>query len=237
MPELWHSFSPGDSAAPDAAIVRSDRGVTLVGGGEIAATALAEALALAPLLVAADGGADQALRHGHMPQAVIGDFDSITPAGRQAIAADRLHHVPEQESTDFEKALRAIDAPWILALGFSGQRVDHTLAAFSTLARHPNRRALILSDHDVCFLAPPALSLDLPPGTRLSLFPMGPVRGESAGLRWPIGGLDFAPHCRIGTSNEALGPVWLGFDAPRMLVILPRPQLGAVLSSTAPSAW
>ena len=51
------------------------------------------------------------------------------------------------------------------------------------------------------------------------------VTGRSAGLRWPIEGLHLAPDGRIGTSNEALGPVHLEFDAPGMLVILPRAAL------------
>ena len=236
MPELWHSFASGNSGSNAGAIVRSARGVTLVGGGEIAAAGLAEALALAPTLVAADGGSDGALALGRMPDAVIGDFDSISDAARRAIPADRQHVIAEQESTDFEKSLMSVAAPFVLALGFTGQRVDHTLAAFSVLARHPARRCLILSDHDLCFLAPRRVTLDLPAGTRLSLFPLGPVGGESRGLRWPIAGIGFAPDSRIGTSNEVTGPVHLGFDAPRMLVILPRGQLGAVLRAAAPSA-
>ncbi len=234
MPELWHSFDARDSGADGGAIVRSAGGVTLVGGGEIAAKGFTEVLALAPTLVAADGGADSVLALGQMPQAVIGDFDSITPAARRAIPADRQHVVAEQESTDFEKSLMAIAAPFVLALGFTGQRVDHTLAAFSVLARHPARRCLIVSDHDICFLAPPRLTLDLPRGTRLSLYPLGPVGGESRGLRWPIDGIAFAPDSRIGTSNEVAGPVLLGFDAPRMLVILPRPHLRATLHALVP---
>lgn len=219
-------------------LLRSQDGITLVGGAPLSARALAEALAIAPMLVAADGGADRLLRLGHLPQAVIGDFDSITPMARAALA-DRLHHLPEQDTTDFDKALRSVEAPFILGLGFSGARMDHGLAALNTLAQHPGRRCLILSGHDVAFLAPPDLRLDLPPGGRLSLFPLGPVQGQSEGLRWPIEGLAFAPAGTIGTSNRvAEGPVRLRFDAPRMLVILPRAGLAAALAGlSSASAW
>jgi thiamine pyrophosphokinase len=59
---------------------------------------------------------------------------------------------------------------------------------------------------------------------------MGPVRGlVSEGLRWPVAGLALSPDRRIGTSNVALGgPVRVGFDAPRVLVILPETELGQV---------
>ncbi len=219
-------------------IVQSSRGVTLLGGGELLPGDLDEALSLAPTLVAADGGADLALAAGRMPAAVIGDFDSISDKARAELPPALLHHVTEQDSTDFEKALRAVEAPFVLGLGFMGARVDHTLAAFTTLVTHEARCCILVGPQDVCFLSPLDLSLDLPPDTRLSLFPMGPVMGESEGLRWPIAGLRFAPDGRIGTSNQVTGPVRLRFDCRRMLAILPRlgllPTLRALVGPHAP---
>lgn len=218
----------------DNALVESLHGVTLVGGGPVGTRLLGRALALAPVLVAADGGADRALRLGHVPQAVIGDMDSVSEAARQRLAG-RLHPVAEQDTTDFDKALRMIRAPFVLGLGFAGARVDHGLAVLNTLARHPDRRCLILSGQDVTFMAPPQLALRLPLGTRFSLFPMGPVRGRSSGLRWPIEGLRFAPDAMIGTSNEVVSPqVTLEFDTARMLVILPIAQLHSALAALVP---
>lgn len=215
-------------------IVHSLHGVTLVGGAPVSRAALEGALRLAPTLVAADGGANRILALGHVPQTVVGDFDSISPAARVAFAA-RLHEVSEQETTDFDKALRLVAAPFVIALGFSGARADHGLAALNTLARHPGRRCLILGARDVMFLAPRALTLRLPVGSRLSLFPLGPVTGESEGLRWPIGGIGFAPDGRVGTSNEVSAPkVVLRFDSARMLVILPRVRVAAVLDALLP---
>jgi thiamine pyrophosphokinase len=226
-----------------APIVQSLRGVTLVGGAPVGGALLRQALAAAPCLVAADSGADRLLRLGHRPEAVIGDLDSISRTGRAALA-DRLHRIAEQDTTDFDKALRSIAAPHVLALGFAGARLDHGLAAFNTLVRHPARACLLAGPRDLAFLAPPALRLRLPVGSRLSLFPMGPVRGDSHGLRWPIAGIDFAPGGRIGTSNAVAAPeVRLAFDAPAMLVIVPRPALAAALAGLAeargggPSSW
>lgn len=214
----------------------SDLGVTLLGGGPILRPQLAEALAIAPTLVAADGGADHALRAGLRPEAVIGDLDSLSRAARVAFA-DRLQRVTEQESTDFDKALRHISAPFLLGLGFSGGRMDHGLAVLNSLVRHPQKRALILSGTDVIFHAPPGqnLALALPPGSRLSLFPLAPVTGRSEGLRWPIEGLAFSPAGVIGTSNIVRGErVELAFDAPGMLVILPRAALRSALRALLP---
>ena len=218
----------------DNAIVESQDGVTLAGGAPFGAALLAQALRLAPRLVAADGGADRLLRLGLEPEAVIGDGDSLSDVAK-ARFSDRLHWIAEQETTDFDKALRSIRAPFVLGLGFSGARLDHGLSVLNTLARHPGQRCLILSGSDLAFLAPPRLTLRLRPGGRLSLFPLGPVTGRSTGLRWPINGLRFAPDGRTGTSNQVAEPeVTLEFDSPRMLVILPRGQLAAALAALAP---
>ena len=61
-------------------IVESLHGVTLAGGGPFGAALLARALALAPVIVGADGGADRLLRLGAEPTAVIGDFVDIKKA-------------------------------------------------------------------------------------------------------------------------------------------------------------
>lgn len=216
-----------------SAIVESDRAVTLVGGGDLGPTDLDEALTLAPRLVAADGGAVAALAAGHPPEAVIGDFDSVTAAALEAIPADRRIRVAEQDSTDFEKCLARIDAPLVVAVGFLGRRVDHQLAAMATLAGRDGPPVVLLGRHDVVFHAPPRLRLDPPLGSRFSLFPMGRVTGRSEGLEWPIDGIAFAPDGRIGTSNRVTGPVRLAFDGPGMLVVMPR----AALASVARALW
>lgn len=210
-------------------IVQSSSPVTLVGAGSLARGALAAALQLAPCLVAADGGANVAVSAGHVPHRVIGDLDSVSARTRAAVPAARFLHVAEQETTDFEKCLMRIEAPYILGLGFAGPRADHTLAAWNALVRHPGRRCLILTARDAAFAAPRRIALDLTAGTRVSLFPMAAVAGRATGLRWPIEGLDFRPDGRIGTSNQAEGPVDMAFARPGMLVILPRAALSAAI--------
>ena len=219
-----------NSTEMDQVIVDTLQGVTLAGGGPFGKAALARALRFAPVIVGADGGANRLLRLNAVPQAVIGDFDSITAAARAQLA-DRLFPIGEQETTDFDKALRSIKAPFVLGLGFAGARLDHGLAVLNALVRQPDRRCLILGPKDVTFLAPRDLTLTLRVGTRLSLFPMGAVTGQSSGLRWPIAGLNFAPDGVIGTSNEVVAPrVQLHFDTDKMLIILPLACLTAVLA-------
>ncbi len=205
--------------------------VTLVGGGPVAPGQLAAALELAPEAVAADGGGDVPLPGGASFRAVIGDMDSLRDPAALRRAGVPLHSVIEQDSTDLEKCLYSVEAPLFIGLGFLGGRIDHHLAAMNALAKYPDTPVVLIGGGDLCFLCPAALELDLAAGTRVSLFPMGPVEGlVSEGLRWPVARLAFAPDGRIGTSNAALGGrVRLGFDAPRMLVILPAALLRQVV--------
>jgi thiamine pyrophosphokinase len=210
-------------------------GVTLVGGGELIPAFVTVSLTMAPCLVAADGGADAVLALGRVPEAVIGDLDSLSGAARQVLRPESLHLLTEQDTTDFDKCLRNIDAPFVVALGFTGARIDHALAAAHTLVRHPDRRCIMVGPADLCFVCPAALHLRLPVGTRFSLFPMAALRATSVGLRWPLDGLAFAPDRQIGTSNEtSQTEVYLTVDHPAMLVILPLDCLAAVIAALTP---
>lgn len=216
-------------------IVQSQDAVTLVGGGPVTRRDLAFAMARAPVVVAADSGADRALAAGVMPRAVIGDFDSISDAARAAIAPERQFRIAEQETTDFDKSLRSVDAPFVLAVGVTGARMDHGLAVLHALAKHRGAPCLVISAQDVAFHVPSKVTLHLRTGDRVSLFPMAVVAGASQGLHWPIDGLHFAPDATIGTSNMASDSVvHLQFDQPGMLVILPRARLDAAISALVP---
>lgn len=201
---------------------------TLVGGAPVSQEIIEKALVRAPYLVAADGGANTLLSAGLVPHRVIGDMDSISDAARRAFA-DRLHPIAEQDSTDFAKALRVTEASFTLAVGFGGARLDHALACLSELAR--SRAPVILLDETDCIsIAPPRLHLALAPGTRVSLWPLAQATGHSTGLRWPIDGLVLDPVGRVGTSNEATGPVTLMLDGGPVVLILPAASLDDLLT-------
>ncbi len=226
---------------PERPVVAGTSAVTLVGGGVLRPSDLHAAMALAPVLVAVDSGADSVSAAGLTPKAVIGDLDSVSTAVRARLPADIFHEIAEQDSTDFDKALRHLAVPLVLAVGFTGARLDHELAVFHSLVMRPGHRCIVIGERDVVFHAPRRLGIDLAPGTRVSLFPMCPVTGRSRGLRWPIDGLSLHPAGRIGTSNEATGDdVEIETDAPGLLVILPRAELDAAvaaLSEAGENLW
>ena len=220
-------------------IVRSSKPILLVGGGECPPATLSLALEGIDTVVAADGGAEAVLALGRMPDAVYGDMDSLDAPWQAQLAPGVLRQITEQNSTDFDKCLRHIEAPLILGHGFLGKRLDHQLAAMTVLVRRADRRCVLIGAEDLVLVCPPSLKLGLPLGTRLSLFPMAAVMGRSEGLRWPLEGIRFAPDDVIGTSNEVSGPVCLNMDGPDMLLILPvacLPEVQAALLR-APGEW
>ncbi|MEP4197480.1 MAG: thiamine diphosphokinase [Aliishimia sp.] len=203
--------------------------VTLVGAGVVYPDDLDRAQTLAPQVIAADGGATQAIAAGLMPKAVIGDFDSLDVKTRAALPPESMLHVSEQDSTDFEKALMRIAAPLVIGVGFTGGRLDHTFAALHGMLRFQDKPVVLIAEHEVILLAPPRLELSLPANAVVSLFPLIPVQGRSTGLVWPIDGLKMVPGQVIGTSNKAVGgPLKLEMDGPGMALFLPKSELAQV---------
>lgn len=221
-------------------IVASSDPVTLVGGAKSCMQALEEALKIAPVCVAVDGGAETALKADIQIRALIGDFDSVTPTQLSQIPPDRHFKVSEQETTDFDKALRMVDAPLLIAVGFTGGRIDHQLGVFHALVRAAHVPCILLTSREIILVAPPRITVPTALGDVVSIFPMAQMTGTSTGLEWPVDGVILDPLARIGTSNRALGPVTLSCDSPHGLLILPRRlirQVAAILCAPDAVGW
>jgi thiamine pyrophosphokinase len=215
--------------------LRFETAVTLVGASALDRSMVEAAQRLAPVLIAADGGADRLAEMRLTPRAVIGDMDSIADPDRWRAGPASFVHLAEQDTTDFEKCLYATEAPAYLAVGFAGGRVDHTLAVFHTLLRYPEKPIVLIGAHEVSALVPPGVTLRLAvtPGARVSIYPLLPVTAtHSRGLDWPVDGLALAAGQAIGTSNTANQPVIeIAFGSPGALLILERDALGALLGA------
>jgi thiamine pyrophosphokinase len=182
------------------------RAIVFANGDRPSAALVAETMRDVGLVVAADGGADHALAHGIVPDAVVGDLDSVSVAAREAIPASRFHHDPDPDATDLDKALRyALDhgATSITILGAGGGRADHALANLSVLPRYRGRaNVTIVDDHFEVSVVDGSATIEAPAGTVVSLVAIGTCRGTTThGLRWDLADftLEFSPR---GVHNE-----------------------------------
>jgi thiamine pyrophosphokinase len=190
--------------APKLEPLNFDGVLVIVGGGAVDLHLLHRLAAEGAHLVGADGGGDVIASAGLVPAAIIGDFDSLAdPAAWDARTT--LVHIAEQETTDFEKALYSTQAPVTVALGMTGKRFDHTLAALDAVARYAAARRIILVDEsDIALAVAGAFDFFVEPGARVSVHPLTATRfSHSSGLKYPLDGLLLAPGLRTGTSNEA----------------------------------
>ena len=180
--------------------------LAIIGGGTVETALLRELAARNVALIAADGGAEALDAAGLVPEAILGDLDLLADrAGWEA--RTRVIHIPEQISTDFQKALYSTSAPVTLALGMTGKRLDHTLAALGALHEVARTRHVILVDEvDVALAVSGPFAFAAKKGERISVHPLVPITFDrTEGLFYPMNDLLLDPAGRLGTSNEGTG--------------------------------
>lgn len=170
----------------------------LLDGEEPSKAFLEHFLINATVVVATDGAATYAHDYDIPLDVIIGDMDSL-PIGLKKIfeaKKTRIIEESEQNSNDFEKALRFILSDSlgkdIIVLGIHGKRTDHLLTNFSVMLRYANSfDTLVAYDvtHEHHFLTAENhwYSFDYPVGTLVSLTPLPEARGvTTSGLYYPL---------------------------------------------------
>lgn len=183
-----------------------DRPLAIVGGGTSDLALLQDLAQRDYALVGADGGGNTIGAAGLVPQAILGDLDSILDRDGWE-RRTRVIHIPEQITTDFQKALYSTQAPVTLALGMTGKRLDHTLAALAALHEVAHERRVILVDEtDIALAVSGPFAFDAEAGERISVHPLVPITfARTQGLYYPMNDLLLDPAGRLGTSNEGTG--------------------------------
>lgn len=201
-------------------------GANLVGGGDLTESALIAIRQNDLPIFCADAGLLAAQSAGLTVQGVIGDMDTV---GKADVDSVHMAFIPGQDTTDFDKSLALIDARYILCFGFLGGRMDHSLASFSSITK-VDKPAFLIDEVDVCAVCPPHLALNLPIGTRLSIYPLVPTTARSTGLAYNLDDVALSPIGMVSTSNTtATTHVQVWIDSGVALVIFPRGELQTVL--------
>ena len=167
-----------------------------------------------------------------LPDAVVGDFDSLSPA-LQRRYADLLVHRADQDDNDQTKAFQYVlehapEVEEIHILGATGKRPDHTIGNLSLLMEYPRRFALgerrvdMVTDYGTAFALGDTATLEVGEGRRVSLFsPDNSLRIRSEGLVWPTDAVVFDNWWKATLNRACADRITLHFSHPsRALVIL-----------------
>lgn len=146
-----------------------------------------------------------AVRHGIMPDAIVGDGDSLSPAFQQEYAGI-FHHIEEQDDNDLTKATRFMRSQGfrkIVYLGATGLREDHTLANVSLMAYYHQELGIepvMITDYGYFTVNEGCKTFESFPHQQISIFNINCKRLQSRGLHWPA-----SPFNQLwqGTLNEA----------------------------------
>lgn len=161
-------------------------------------------------IICCDGGADQLIKTGLLPVAIVGDLDSISPELAERYS-DRLYRCSDQETNDLTKAVR-----WcternyrdLVILGATGKREDHTIGNVSLLVEYA-AEAEVMMVTDSGILRPCLKSCTFPavPGQQISIFSINPETViSSCGLVYPLKGRKLRNWWE-GSLNEASAEV------------------------------
>jgi len=207
------------------------RAVIFVNGEVQDYTALARWLRPGDHLIGADGGTRHMLALGLMPDAVVGDLDSLEPETvakliAQGVDVERYPIAKDQTDLELaiERGLRA-GASEILLLGALGGRLDQTLANLLILAQRNWPVPLRLAEGSQLaqvLRSGETLMLHAAPGSTVSAIPLSAiVTGITyTGLEYPLQDATLSIGSTRGVSNfVASSPATITIDEGVLLVV------------------
>jgi thiamine pyrophosphokinase len=186
------------------------------------------------VVLCADGGATHALSLELLPQAVIGDFDSLSPESQtllESMGVD-LHRFPcDKNKTDLELTIEhalTLRPSEIILVCATGGRLDQTLSNLLLLSRSEYSHVpMFLRDGQVLgHIVHPAneITISAKPGALLSLVPLRPsVSGtELTGVAWPLNNATLVMGSSWSLSNSFIdSEARLSISAGALLLIVP----------------
>ena len=189
----------------------------------------------ADAVVCCDGAAVKLMRRyggKRMPEAVVGDMDSLPKKWRELLAPIVVE-VEEQDDNDMTKAMRFVlehhpEVTDIHILGATGLREDHTVGNLGLLMEYTRMfdlkdiRVEMVSDYSTAFAITDTCELHVGKGRRVSLFsPDNTLTIKSEGLQWPTDAVVFDNWWPATLNRATADVVKLTFSHPsRALVVL-----------------
>ncbi len=177
----------------------------------------------AKYLLCCDGAAVKHLGKGRVPDAVVGDLDSL-PIEVKSVFADKLHHDPDQNSNDLTKAImfcRKNGFKSVAIIGATGLREDHTIGNVALMVSYAQQGMEVVMVTDTGVLLPMLSSgvVQSFEGQQVSLFSFDPqTKLTTQNLKYPLTNATLDMWWQ-GTLNESLGNQFSLEFAPGPLVV------------------
>lgn len=196
-------------------------------------------LSRADYIVCCDGALDRYLRYTRdhsmtrLPDAVIGDMDSISASSRKKYAHLAVK-VDDQETNDQTKAFDYVirtfkDVSEIIFLAATGKREDHTLGNMSLLMEYARRDDVkasgihieMVSDYSTIIPVTDSTELDCGQGRSISIIsPDSSLRIRSEGLQWPTDNVIFDNWWKATLNRASEDTVKLTFSHPSAALVI-----------------
>ena len=183
--------------------------------------------------VAADGGANMLLKSKYVPDAVVGDFDSLEPKTRKQMPNSKFLHIPEQDTNDADKAVRhclKLGFKEIHFLGADGGRQDQFLSGLEILFKYSEQARLISwTQLERMEFINRVWEEKIEPGTTVSILPVfGGAQGiVTKGLKYALNNQDLIPgKSPSGVSNLVVSnPVSVNIKKGTLLLLVQHTEL------------
>ena len=175
-------------------------------------------------IICCDGSAENVLKAGYIPEAIVGDMDSLTEDMASRFA-DRLFINKGQDTNDLTKAVEWCRSKYYIDLvivGATGKREDHTIGNISLLADYASKvNVQMVTDTGIFRPFLESCTISSFPGQKISLFSIDPETDiKSTGLKYPLANVKIS-NWWIATLNEALEDSFsLEFSNGRVIVYL-----------------
>lgn len=160
-------------------------------------------LTACPYVVCCDGAADACIRWGRVPEAIVGDGDSLSFEVKERYA-DRIHREEEQETNDLSKAFRyclSLGKKRVAIVGATGKREDHTLGNISLLVDYMEQAEVsLLTDYGIFVPIQADAVFRSYCGQHVSVFNFTATELQGEGLVYPLSAFT---RWWQGTLNEA----------------------------------
>lgn len=152
------------------------------------------------IIIAADGASDFLYKHKIIPDYIIGDLDSISPAALKYFSGKnvKIKKIRNQNKNDLEKCIQFCineKLKRIIIVGIAGNRLDHTINNLSILKKYSGKADIKCYNNEFeFFFIKKKVEFTCKIGDVISLIALPKARGiTTKGLKYPLknGTLEF----------------------------------------------